>query len=1157
MPEATIRIPSIYGGISKQAPHLRHPNQVEVADNVKFSVVEGAMKRPGSVYVKTVTELTLGGTYRMHPIVRDGDEKYLIIYGQVSGTATFIITDEAGTVINQVISTEAQTYLNLNTPTPDQLRLATIKDFTFVLNTTVDAKGKASTQYDIDAHHDNYSVMTARTPATNESYHKTNESDALHTKGYWKYDSGEGTYSTIQPRAAGNDDLVTDYTVAGRNPGGFRIMFNHTWISVDDQDYDESEGVGGYLGDAAGGNFADYTWTDGDYVNITGGGGTEDHYPIVSKVSDHQIELGLNDGGSALSGANKSDIDIDGIGVSYNVVWDMAQRQPTDMNEVAAIVQDTMQAAGARNALCTWIWDSATKGHFLFTSPYRGPNGRFSEEDASNTVLIAPDSGYNWTIGTRSFDHSTDAVYTVGTGAALPDDDNSTINDRWSRVAPSDQPSAELDETTMPVQIVRHNAGTETIIKASGPRSYWRLGDASGTAANDETSQSDGTHTDATISAQTSLLTGDADLSCLYVAASSDRTDCGTLGSFGSDSDDNGITLEAWIKTSDTSNAMCVMGILDSSTADVIELMVNTNDGSSYVDGDIYVRIKDGTSGTTADGQAAADVNDNSAHHIMATWNPTDETWEIYVDGVALSVTDITTGSISAMSDFTEDFAIGARGGGTPANYFDGTIDEVAIYAKQLTAKDAERHHKAGSNQYFFDIDQPTWGFRWTGDDDTNPVPSLWLDEHKISDISFHRNRLVLAGDENIVFSRAGEFFDFYIEEDDNLAASDPIDITLSSNAVTLVDFIVPFNRALLVFTKAGQQFELNAPETLTPLTATVTLSTTYDTISVRPQVTNQFVYFAADQQDVGSVYEYFYDDTRITNTAAQITAHTFNLIPTSLKTIQVSTNNNTVVAMPTDEDHFFVYTYFWTDNKKEQSAWAKYQFDSSYIIQDVAIINDDLYMLVDDSTQHIIEKVSLSREVADTSMPYVVHADRQMLITGVQSSSNTTFTLPDSVDDDTIDVVVAGISETTPGLIYDVTTTGGVATLTGTVINGGTSYVGRKYTMDMELSRPYVRDRNGHADFSAKITTKEVRTAHRDSGYYKILTEHTASSDREVTLDKTATATLESVGHLVSYGLGSTEEGQVVSIQSDSPMPVIVVSVEWAVGYDTRDGGR
>jgi hypothetical protein len=52
-----LRHPLLFGGISDQPASVRHPSQVEDAENVVFSVAHGATKRPGTEYVATISTL--------------------------------------------------------------------------------------------------------------------------------------------------------------------------------------------------------------------------------------------------------------------------------------------------------------------------------------------------------------------------------------------------------------------------------------------------------------------------------------------------------------------------------------------------------------------------------------------------------------------------------------------------------------------------------------------------------------------------------------------------------------------------------------------------------------------------------------------------------------------------------------------------------------------------------------------------------------------------------------------------------------------------------------------------------------------------------------------------------------------------------------------
>lgn len=268
-----------------------------------------------------------------------------------------------------------------------------------------------------------------------------------------------------------------------------------------------------------------------------------------------------------------------------------------------------------------------------------------------------------------------------------------------------------------------------------------------------------------------------------------------------------------------------------------------------------------------------------------------------------------------------------------------------------------------------------------------NDAPSLIKDGLAISDIGFYENRLIMVGGEKIAMARTGEVFNVFIEDPANIVASDPIDLSLSGNEVTLIEFVQPFRQTLVFFTKTSQQYELDTREALSaeqppPINA----STAYRTLPVRPALLGSVMYFIGE--DAGSVilYEYFYDDLAGSSQAANVTAHARYLLGSALRRIVAFPNVNTVFILPTfneggdlagfaatgkllqenggvllqengdaillDEaklggNKMAVYRSHWVGNRKEQSAWSQDVFDAGYKISDIARLGQMLYMLV------------------------------------------------------------------------------------------------------------------------------------------------------------------------------------------------------------------
>jgi hypothetical protein len=276
------------------------------------------------------------------------------------------------------------------------------------------------------------------------------------------------------------------------------------------------------------------------------------------------------------------------------------------------------------------------------------------------------------------------------------------------------------------------------------------------------------------------------------------------------------------------------------------------------------------------------------------------------------------------------------------------------------------------TNPLAFDIDVIDWKERLSGDHDSNPGPSLFVDHEgneedtAIADIGFHRNRLVLAGDESVVLSQDGDFFNFFINDASNVVASDPIDRSLSSDQVTIIDFVVSFRATLVVFTKAGRQFELNAPEAFTPNTVAITPTTSYThTPGIRPKRMHDTLMFISDDGNRSMLLDYRFNDELAESSAEDVSAHVADLMPSGMKNLVLHPNNGTAFCLPTECNVILVYQNFQVGSRREQAAWSKWIFPTDYQIDDIAVIDDELFLMYWDlsADKRRLEKMDISRD--------------------------------------------------------------------------------------------------------------------------------------------------------------------------------------------------
>lgn len=143
----------------------------------------------------------------------------------------------------------------------------------------------------------------------------------------------------------------------------------------------------------------------------------------------------------------------------------------------------------------------------------------------------------------------------------------------------------------------------------------------------------------------------------------------------------NDFTLEAWIKRDGTSRSEAILH----KGADAFALQFDS--------GDNYVHLRKSGVGYVARSNVA--ITDTSWHHVAVTRTGT--TTVFYIDGAASGTTNEAS-SAETIQNNDLPLAIGYNyNGGTPNSYFDGSIDEVAIFGSVLSAARILAHFQEGN----------------------------------------------------------------------------------------------------------------------------------------------------------------------------------------------------------------------------------------------------------------------------------------------------------------------------------------------------------------------------------------------------------------------------------------------------------------------------
>jgi hypothetical protein len=380
------------------------------------------------------------------------------------------------------------------------------------------------------------------------------------------------------------------------------------------------------------------------------------------------------------------------------------------------------------------------------------------------------------------------------------------------------------------------------------------------------------------------------------------------------------------------------------------------------------------------------------------------------------------------------------------------------------------------------------WSSRKAGDDKTNPFPSFT--GGKINDVTFHKNRFGVLSDENMIFSVAGNFYNFLSISVMTFLDSNPIDITVSNNEVSILRHAAAFNQGLLLFSDF-QQFNLNSKDAFTPSSVSVDVVTQFESTAKAPPVSSgKFVYFPFKRGEYSGVREYFVDTgSADTNDATDITSHVPQYIKGNITTMIVSSTND-MVAVLSDDDLKKVYIYknFWQGDEKLQNSWSHWTFGGD--ILNCAFLGSTLKLLIkryaaDGTTVQglFLEDINLSLDSSEAVMEddTPVLLDRRVKLTYDASFTLSASNLPYYANRRDM-VYVTDQARKIPEA--DINTYLRVAQNTTGVPS--VVYAGTPYTFEYEFSR-FIHKEDQLPVATAKLQIRNINLLYTKTGFFNI----------------------------------------------------------------------
>lgn len=481
-----------------------------------------------------------------------------------------------------------------------------------------------------------------------------------------------------------------------------------------------------------------------------------------------------------------------------------------------------------------------------------------------------------------------------------------------------------------------------------------------------------------------------------------------------------------------------------------------------------------------------------------------------------------------------------------------------------------------------FTVSQGNWQGRRVGDSTTNSEPSFV--GNKIRDINGFQSRLVVIAGPHVVMSRTNIEVDFWKEAASSENASDPIDIQSTAETEFTLEWIVPFDRDLILFADYSQ-FIITGSIALTGSNASMVQTTNFEMgNAARPASTGRTLLFPFSNGGYAGVKEFFSSAGTDASDATSITQVQDEYMLGTVTKLTASTNFSFVTVQTdhaSESKTLFVHQYYYSGDEKAQASWSRWDFP--YDVINVFFSGSQLYILMYDAVLGYIQ-TSLDLDIpenAETGYPvaldlldsytaatvsgdyvltdYVVTA---YVETGVAEAERTFIDLPWNNAR-----IVQGTGCAIPGQTANavVTDLGGGSYRylleDSTVPTTATVLAGLSYLSLIKPTMPFIRDQAGAAVKASKLVVTEFVVYFEESGYIdsamtsKYRAAPMVHSNTEIVTafdpDDPEGKGIRSGQYIVPWGERS--DWSELTISSDDVRPMTIIEIEWLGQILTR----
>jgi len=213
------------------------------------------------------------------------------------------------------------------------------------------------------------------------------------------------------------------------------------------------------------------------------------------------------------------------------------------------------------------------------------------------------------------------------------------------------------------------------------------------------------------------------------------------------------------------------------------------------------------------------------------------------------------------------------------------------------------------------------WKNRTVGDDFSNPFPTF--KGNTIQQMFFHRNRLGIISGEQVVMSKPGQYFDFFIVSAISASDDNPIDITVSDVKPAFINHVLPIQKGMMMFSDNGQFLLFTESDIFSAKTVRLKKISSYECDqTIQPVDLGTSVLFTSNVAAYARAFEAtILDDATPPNILEQT-----RVVPEFLPKDITKSANSAAIGITTygkkGDSTVYHYKYYNTGQQREQSAW-------------------------------------------------------------------------------------------------------------------------------------------------------------------------------------------------------------------------------------------